>query len=168
MATFAKAISNDLFDNILPTYGKPRMNMPTWDDSQKMFICEEYESATGHRYYSGVRFCDRVAIREKVGMYHTWTYIDSIELFAFNGTKLELIQKKDYDKVFRSEEFVKKESQMMVRNYLAGVLKASRVALPEADLQEKAEQLVEGCYKSFLSENFNNRLTKIIPELTEK
>jgi hypothetical protein len=87
MATLIKVINKSLFDSILPTYGTPRVNIPTWDDSQKMFICSQYESANGHRYYLGIRFCDRIVIVEKVGLYHSWTYIDGIELYAFNGQK---------------------------------------------------------------------------------
>ena len=102
MATLTKAINKSLFDSILPTFGTPRVHIPVWDDSQKMFICDEYESCNGHRYYCGIRFCDRVVILEKVGLYHSWTYIDSIELYAFNGQKMELIQKREYDKVFRN------------------------------------------------------------------
>ena len=83
-----------------------------------MFLCEEYESGNGHRYYKGVRFCDRIVIVEKVGLYHTWTYIDSIEVYAFNGTRLELVQKRDYDKTFRNEEFIRQESETMVCNYM--------------------------------------------------
>ena len=107
MATLSKAINKNLFDSILPSLGNPRVHIPVWDDSQKMFICDEYESSNGHRYYLGIRFCDRIVIVEKVGLYHSWTYIDSIELYAFNGQKMELIQKRDYDKVFRNEDFIR-------------------------------------------------------------
>lgn len=168
MATLSKAISKNLFDNVLPTYGNPRLKMPVWDDSQKMFIIDEYESANGHRNFSGIRFSNRVVIREKVGLYHSWTYINSIELYAFNGKKLELIQKKDFDKVFRNEELVREESQKLVQNYLAGVLKIKGISLSEADLQAKAKEIVDECYMSFLSDDFNCRLTQIIPALTEK
>ena len=92
MATLTKAISKNLFDSILPTFGSPRVHVPAWDNGQKMFICDEYESASGNRYYRGIRFCDRVVIVEKVGLYHNWTYIDGIELYAFNGKRVELIQ----------------------------------------------------------------------------
>lgn len=51
MATLTKAINKDLFDSILPTFGNPRVHVPVWDEGQKMFLCEEYESANGHRYY---------------------------------------------------------------------------------------------------------------------
>ena len=83
MASLTKAINKDLFDKILPTFGSPRVHVPVWDEGQKMFLCEEYESGNGHRYYKGVRFCDRIVIVEKVGLYHTWTYIDGIEVYAF-------------------------------------------------------------------------------------
>lgn len=126
MATLTKAINKDLFDSILPTFGNPRVHVPVWDEGQKMFLCEEYESANGHRYYKGVRFCDRIVVVEKVGLYHSWTYIDGIEIYAFNGKRLELVQKKDYEKVYRNEEFIRKELETMVRNYIEGVLKAHK------------------------------------------
>ena len=78
MASLTKAINKDLFDSILPTFGNQRVHIPVWDEGQKMFLCEEYESASGNRYYKGVRFCDRIVVVEKVGLYHNWTYIDGI------------------------------------------------------------------------------------------
>lgn len=71
MASLTKAINKDLFDKILPTFGNPRVHVPIWDEGQKMFLCEEYDSGNGHRYYKGVRFCDHIVIVEKVGLYHT-------------------------------------------------------------------------------------------------
>ena len=168
MATLAKAISKNLFDNILPTFGSPRVYVPAWDNGQKMFICDEYESANGNRYYRGVRFCDRVAFVEKVGLYHNWTYIDSIELYAFNGKKVELIQKRDYDKVHRNEAFVRAESKAMVKDFLAGILKAQRTSVPAEQLESQAQELIDGCYKSFLDSDFNTRLTQILPAIEQR
>lgn len=168
MATLAKAISKNLFDSILPTFGSPRLQVPAWDNGQKMFICDEYESANGNRYYRGVRFCDRVVIVEKVGLYHNWTYIDSIELYAFNDRKLELIQKRDYDKVHRSESFVRDESEAMVKDFLAGVLKAQRTSVPDEQLENQAKELIDRCYKSFLDSDFNTRLTQILATIEKR
>ena len=152
MATLTKAINKNLFDSILPSFGNPRVHIPVWDDSQKMFICNEYESNSGHRYYIGIRFCDRIVIVEKVGLYHSWTYIDGIELYAFNGQKMELIQKRDYDKV-------------MVKDYLTGVMKTQRICTPAEQIAAQASELINGCYKSFLDPDFNTRLTQILPKL---
>ena len=146
MASLTKAINKDLFDSILPTFGNQRVHIPVWDEGQKMFLCEEYESASGNRYYKGVRFCDRIVVVEKVGLYHNWTYIDGIEVYAFNGTRLELVQKRDYDKVHRNEEFIRKE----------------------LEIEEKAKGIIDGCYKSFLDSDYNTRLTQILPQIEQK
>jgi len=168
MATLTKAINKSLFDSILPTYGTMRVNTPTWDDSQKMFICSQYESGNGHRYYLGIRFCDRIVIVEKVGLYHSWTYIDGIELYAFNGQKMELIQKRDYDKVFRNEAFVRQESEQMVKDYLTGIMKTQRICTPVEQIEAQASEVINGCYKSFLDPDFNTRLTQILPKLEQR
>lgn len=168
MATLTKAISKNLFDSILPTFGNPRVQIPTWDNGQKMFICDEYESAGGNRYYRGIRFCNRVVIVEKVGLFHNWTYIDGIELYAFNEKRLELIQKRDYNKAFRNEEFIRSESVSMVKDFLVGVLKTQRTSVPAEEIESQAKALIEECYKSFLDSDYNMRLTQIIREIEQK
>ena len=168
MATLTRAINKNLFDSILPTFGNPRVQIPVWDNSQKMFICDEYESGNGNHYYRGIRFCDRIVILEKVGLYHSWTYIDGIELYAFNGQKMELIQKRDYDKVFRDEDFIRQESEQMVKDYLTGVMKTQRVCIPAEEIATQASELISGCYKSFLDPDFNTRLTQILPRLEQR
>ena len=143
MANINNAISKNLLDNILPTFGNPRVNIPVWDNSQRMFICEEYESASGNYYYSGVRFCDRLVIREKVGLFHNWTYIDSLELYAFNGKKMELVQKRDYDKEFRNEEFIRQESLEILKDFLTAVLKAQGSPIDPEAVETRAKEIVE-------------------------
>lgn len=165
MANISKAITQNLLDSLLPTFGKPRKNIPTWDEGQKMFIFDQHVSDRGNLSYRGIRFCDRVVVVEKVGLFHSWTYINSIELFAFNDDQLELLQKRDYDKVFRNEEFVRKETVAMIKDYLASAFKSQHVKVAEADIERHALQLVEGCYKSFLDSSFDTRLTKIIPQI---
>ena len=167
MAKLSKAISKNLFDSILPPYGNPRERIPVWDNGQKMFLVDEYVSDRGNRYYRGIRFCENVVLVEKVGLFHTWTYIDGIELYAFYGKQIELIQKRDYEKVFHNEEFVRQESVEMVKDYINAVLKAQRMSLPAEEIETKAKTLIEGCYKSFLDSDFNTRLTQIIPAIEQ-
>ncbi len=165
MALLTKTNNKNLFEGILPSFGNPRVHIPVWDEGQKMFICDEYESASGHRYYKGIRFCDRLVVVEKVGLYHTWTYIDGIELYAFNETQMELVQKRDYDKVFRSEAFVRRETEIMVQNYIGGILKAQKSSMPKEQIEIQAKEVVNGCYKSFLDKDFNLQLIQIIPQI---
>ena len=160
-------VCNNLLDSILPTYGKPRVKTPIWNESQHMFITDQYTSAAGNTYYLGVRFSDRFVTILHIGLYHSWTYIDAIEVYAFNGTRLELVQKHDYEKTFRSEEFVRSESELMVRNFLEGILKIHRTSMPEEEIVAKAKTIVDSCYKSFLDSDFNVRITKILPQIGE-
>lgn len=121
-----------------------------------MFICDDYESKSGNRYYRGIRFCDRVVIVEKVGLYHNWTYIDGIELYAFDGEKPKLIQKRDYDKVFREEEFIRAESEAMVRDYISGMLKANGNSVPAKEIENQAKELIDGCYTELPRQRFQH------------
>ena len=169
MARLTQAITKDFLDDILPPYGTPaRQLRPVWDSSQKMFIFDEYESQNGNHYYRGIRFCDRIAIVEKVGMYHSWTYIDGIELYAFNGRKLQLIQKKDFGKEFRDADKVRAITEEMVADFLKGMLKASRISLAEEKIKEQARNLVELCYRDFNDGGYEPRLMQIIPSLEQQ
>ena len=166
MANLQKAINKNFLDSVLPTYGNTRKaKINGYDNSQKMFIIDEYESDSGHRYYRGVRFCDRIAFAETVGMYYNWTYINSLELYAFNGEKLVLVQKKDYDKVFRNESFIKADSEGMLLDYLTSQAKMAGTIISEEELQQHAHKIVEASYKSFLDKDFEIRLTKLLPAL---
>ena len=167
MANINNAINKNLLDSILPTFGNPRVKVPVWDNGQRMFICDEHESDRGNYYYSGIRFCDRLVIREKVGLFHNWTYIDGLELYAFNGTKMELVQKRYYDKVFRNEEFIRQQSLEMVKDFFSAVLKAQGLPIDPDAVEARAMEIVEGCYKSFLDPDFNIRLTQILPALNQ-
>lgn len=168
MANLTTAISKDLIGSILPAYGSPRTNLPIWDESQKMFICDQYNSDAGNLYYRGVRFCDHIVIVEKVGLSHSASYIDAIEIYAFNGSNLELVQRRDYSKMFRDEKFIRSESETMLCNYLRGVCKMQNNILPLSVLEDKAKTLIENCYKSYLDSDFNARLTQIIPQIEKK
>jgi hypothetical protein len=168
MATFTNAINKNFFDSILPTFGNPRVHVPVWDNGQKMFICEEYESANGHRYYKGVRFCERIVIVEKVGLYHTWTYIDGLEIYAFNDKRLELVQKRDYEKCFRNEEFIRMECEAMIGDYFKGALKMQRYTMEDEQIVEQCKGIVDSCYKSFLDSDYNGRLTQILNQIEQR
>lgn len=158
-------ISNSLFDSILPVFGQAGNNLPVWNEGQKMFISSEYESASGNRYYKGLRFCEQLAIVETVGLYHTWTYIDSVEIYAFNGKQPKLIGKRQFEKRFYNTAEIKVDVEQMVQEYFRGQLKIQNVTLSEARVEEEAKSVVERCYKSFLSEEYGTRLQNMIPLL---
>lgn len=137
----------------------------TYNAVKNVYLTQGWTSAAGNFYYRGVRFCDRIVIVEKVGLFHNWTYIDSIEIYAFNGTKLELVQKRDYEKVHRNEEFIRAESEAMLKSYFEGVMKTQNVSIPSQQVEEQAKAIIDRSYKSFLESDFNTRLTQILPQI---
>ena len=165
MATI-KNITNNVFDSILPVYGNQRANLPIWNESQKMFITSEYESASGNRYYKGIRFSERLVIIEKVGLYHTWTYIDDIELYTFDGRKPVMIGKKAFDKQFYNTEFIRQEVSKMLSDYLKGQLKLSDAPINEEQVAIQSQDWMNNCYRSFLYDNQQLALESMMPLLS--
>lgn len=159
------SISNSLFDSILPAFGNPGNNLPVWNEGQKMFISSEYESAAGNRYYKGLRFSENLVTIEIVGLYHTWTYIDGIEIYTFDGRKPRLVGKRKYDKQFYDEDFIKEETIQMVQDYMKGQIKLQNTNVPAVRIEDQAKAIVNKSYTSFLSEDFGNRMTDMIPLL---
>lgn len=158
-------ISNSLFDSILPTFGNQGNNLPVWNEGQKMFISSEYESATGNRYYKGLRFCEQLAVVETVGLYHTWTYIDGIEIYAFDGKKPKLIGKRQFEKEFYKTDFIKEQTQQMLSEYFRGQIKMQCTNVPALRIEEEVKSIVERAYVSFLSDEFSQGKLEMIPLL---
>lgn len=168
MANISSVTESNFLNSVLPTFGNKRVFTPSWDESQKMFICDEYESENGHRYLVGIRFCNRIAIVERIGKAYNWTYINSLEVYAFNGQSMQLIQKKDYGiKVFRDADIIRHDSEEMVKSFLLGALKVNHCIMPDEKITEQARSLVGECYKSFLDDDYNMRLTTIILQLEQ-
>lgn len=167
MATI-NGITNNVFDSILPTFGNPRTNLPVWSESQKMFITSEYESAAGNRYYKGIRFSDRLVIVEKIGLYHTWTYIDGIELYVFDGKKHQLVGSKSFEKVFYSKDFIRGELQGILSDYILSQVKLQSGVLPLESAMESAKLFLDEAYKSFLQSDIEMSLESVMPLLTVK
>ena len=165
MASFEKALSKDFFNTLLPSFGTPKKPTPIWDSGQKMFLINNYETVGGNYTYEGIRFCENVLIKEKVGQYHTWTYLNTIELYAFNGNKLEMVQKKDFDKAHRQSVDIPQECEELIFNYLASGVKLMGINTSDEIMRKEAKRLVEGCFKDFLDDDYNPRLMRILPLL---
>lgn len=56
----------------------------------------------------------------------------------------------------------------MVKDYLAGILKAQRTSIPAKEIEAQAKGLIKGCYKSYLDSDFNTRLTQILPAIEQR
>lgn len=158
-----ETISNGFLDGILPTFGNPRTNTPVWNESQKMFITNEYESAAGNRYYDGVRISDRVVIVEHVGMYHSFTYIDGLDIFMYDGEELKLIVQEKYDKQFYNAEFIRERTKIALYNYARSQAVMGGTTVSDELIEQEVNAVVTNSYQSLLDDDKRCKLQRLQP-----
>ena len=158
-------VGNNLLDSILPTYGKPRVKTPIWNESQHMFITDQYTSAGGNTYYLGVRFSDRFVTILHIGLYHSWTYINDVEVYAFDEHERTLIGKTTID-TFYNEEVVRSTTEYLLQNYIEGQMKLNGSSIDHEQLKNQVKGLVDKSYFSLLEDsNTAKRLEAVKPLL---
>ena len=150
---------NNFLDSVLPTFGNLKENIPVYNEAQRMFISSNYTSAAGHLYYKGIRFSERLVMIEQVGLYHNWTYIDGIELYAFNGTERVLIAKKQFDKVFYNMEFIKEEVNQMLHSYFK-----SQILLKN---ENASTEIIEQHTNQTIGSLYENKIEQIVQYLKQ-
>lgn len=155
-------------DSILPAFGNPRCNLPVWDEGDHMFISDEYESQAGNRYYKGLRFSNRLAIVEKVGLFHNWKYIDSIEIYTFNNDQKVLIGNHKFEKEFYNKMLIYTVVRQMVTDYFESQIKLSKQSITTKSLDKEVGNFVNEAYTSFLSNQYDSKLQQLLPILQAK
>lgn len=148
----------------LPSFGQSRPNLPIWNEGSKMFIIYDYESEAGHRYYYGARLSGNIVIVEKFSHWNTWTFINEIDMFCFDGKSPKLIQSKTFDKEFRTDDFVRETSVRMLEDYLSSQCKLAGTSSPE-EVRALAESTVAQSYISLLDPSYSLMFNDLLPLL---
>ncbi|MGN0187504.1 MAG: hypothetical protein ACI392_07160 [Paludibacteraceae bacterium] len=161
------SVSNGFFDSILPTYGTQRTQTPVWNESLKMFIIDEYESANGNRYYNGVRISNRIVIVEHIGLYHTFTYLDGLDIYMFDGEQRKLIVQEKYDKQFYDVNFIREVSKQALRNYAYSQAAMTGTQISENMINIEVDAIIDNSYQSLLSDDKLQKLQNIMPILNK-
>jgi hypothetical protein len=91
-----------------------------------------------------------------------------LKSYAYVGFRIPTAWSRFREKVFRREEFIKSESEKMVKDYLLGCLKTQRTSIPVEEIGHQSKVLIDNCYKSFLDADFNTRLTQILLVIEQK
>ena len=158
-------VGNNILDSILPTYGNPRVSAPIWNESQHMFITDQHTSASGNTYYLGVRFSDRFVTILHIGLFHNWTYINEIEIYAFDEHNRTLIGKTKLDEYY-DENLIRSTTEKLLKDYLEGQIKLQGGKVDCQQLEHQVTDLVARSYVSMLNdENTVKRLDAIKPLL---
>lgn len=157
--------TTSFIDGILPVYGNPRCNIPAWNEGEKMFISDEYQSAKGNWYYKGLRFSDRLAIVEKVGLFHSFKYIDEIEVYTFNEKSRTLIGSHKFEKTIYDKDLIQNKAKEMVSDYIASQMKLQNLPVRRDSIVSEVDKIVGATYVSLLSDDYNINLQNLLPVL---
>ena len=119
----------------------------TYNPEKNVYLTLGYTSAAGYTYFKAVRFSDRLAVHYDIGQGYYHMFLNGITLFAWDGTKAVIIQKKTWGgcgnwKVF-SEQFAKNEAVLMLKNYLDGQAKPLGQYVDEQQLLSFSRQMIE-------------------------
>lgn len=158
-------VGTNILDSILPTYGNPRTNTPIWNESQHMFITEQHTSASGHTYYLGVRFSDRFVTILHIGLYHNWTYINEVEVYAFDEHDRMLVGKTALDQYY-NEDLIRSTTEKLLKDYIEGQMRLNGRTIDQKQLDGQVKELVDKSYLSLLDDaNTSKRLEAVKPLL---
>lgn len=163
--------ATEFFKAVLPSYGTPldkTFKRARWIPGQKFWLVKDYlNPVNGNYYYLGVRFVDNLMIVEKDAMWNTWTYLDDLEIWVFDGKTPRLIQKKKYEKRFHNEDDVRMELSSMLSDYIKSQAKMNSVSLTEDEIAGVARDYIDRSFKDFLDDDYEIRLTQMLPLLEQ-
>ena len=119
----------------------------TYNPERNMYLTLGYTSAAGNTYFKAVRFSDRLAVYYDIGQGYSYTFLNGITLFAWNGNKAVIIGKKTWggcgNWVCFSERFAMEQTIQMLKNYLEGQAKAIGQCVSEQQLLSFSRQMIE-------------------------
>ena len=118
----------------------------TYNPEKNVYLTLGYTSGAGNTYYQAVRFSDRLAVYYAIGEGYAHTFLNGIKLFCWDGQKARMIAQKywgGYDYQIFSERFAKEQSILMLKNFLAGQLKAQGAHVGDLEVLTFARNMIE-------------------------
>ncbi len=118
----------------------------TYNAAKNVFLTLGYTSAAGNTYYKAIRLSKRLAVFYHIGEGYCRTFLNGISLFAWNGTKANIIAQKFWGgcnwRGF-SEAGAMEESIQMLRDFLEGQFKALGTTVNNQDLLAFSRSMIE-------------------------
>lgn len=117
----------------------------TCNAAKNVFLTMGYTSAAGNMYYKAIRLSEKLAVYYHLGQGYAYTFLNGITLFAWNGTKANIIAQKFWGgcnwRCF-SEQSAKEESIRMLKDYLSGQAKLMGENIDERSLLEFSREMI--------------------------
>jgi hypothetical protein len=115
----------------------------TYNAAKNVFLTHGYTSLAGNTYYQGIRFSDRIIITQQIGEGYFYTFLNGIRIFGFNGKEATLIAEKSYYCCVYNENFLKSESENLIREYLKSQAELMGGTINSDQLNDFTKELVE-------------------------
>ncbi len=117
----------------------------TYNAAKNVFLTMGYTSAAGNMYYKAIRLSEKLAVYYHLGQGYAYTFLNGITLFAWNGTKANIIAQKFWGgcnwRCF-NEQSAKEESIRMLKDYLSGQAKLMGENIDERSLLEFSREMI--------------------------
>lgn len=126
----------------------------TYNAAKNIFLTTGYTSAAGNMYYRAIRLSDRLAVYYDLGQGYAYTFLNGIKLFCWDGNQAKLIAQKywggcDY-RVF-NEQFAMEQSILMLKDYLAGQLKAQGAYVSDQEMLAFSRGMIEETQRKLIA-----------------
>ena len=111
-----------------------------------MYLTLGYTSAAGNTYFKAIRLSNRLVVYYDIGQGYARTFLNGITLFCWNGPKANIIAQKFWggaNWVDFSEYFAKQQSILMLKDFLAGQLKAQGEHVSEQEILAFSRNMIE-------------------------
>lgn len=126
----------------------------TYNAARNVFLTMGFTSPAGNMYYKAVRLSNRLMVYYELGQGYAYTFLNGIKLFCWDGQKGHLIAQKSWggsDWRAFSEQFAKEQSILMLKNYLAGQMKAQGAYVSDQEMLTFARSMIEGTQRKQLA-----------------
>lgn len=118
----------------------------TYNAAKNVYLTLGYTSAAGNTYFKAIRLSNRLVVYYDIGQGYARTFLNGITLFCWNGPKANIIAQKYWggaNWVDFSEYFAKQQSILMLKDFLAGQLKAQGEHVSEQEILAFSRNMIE-------------------------
>lgn len=76
---------------LFPEFGERALDIPAWDSGKRMYLVDQYQSASGNRSLTYVGVSDQLLLEMTLGHFHSWEFVNKVRAFAYDGTGFRVI-----------------------------------------------------------------------------
>lgn len=131
-----------VINSIIPSTGSIIYN-----ESQNVLLTSGYTSLGGNTYFKGIRLSKSIMIVVDIGIGHTHTFLNGINIYSTIGEK-KVVTSKHYSVHYYNEANIKEQCISIISDKILATANDSGYELNIIDVEQYAKCLVEEAYNS--------------------